>query len=122
MTRKFTLLSIISAALAATAFAQPSKVDFGRDVLPVFRQNCIACHGPAQATSGLRMDRKSSVFKDGLRRVVPGSSQNSFLYHRLIGTEYGLQMPPDRSIARGAGCHHQGMDRSGSGMARFALR
>jgi hypothetical protein len=42
----------------------------------------------------LRLDRKSSVFKDGFRRVVPSSSQNSFLYHRLIGTEYGLQMPP----------------------------
>ena len=32
--------------------------------------------------------------KFGLRRVVPGSSENSFLYHRLIGTEYGMQMPP----------------------------
>jgi ankyrin repeat protein len=40
------------------------------------------------------MDRRSSVFKDGLRRVVPGSTQNSFLYHRLISTEYGLSMPP----------------------------
>jgi ankyrin repeat protein len=80
--------------MAGQAFAQPSKVDFGRDVLPIFRQNCIACHGPAQAISGLRLDRKSSVFRDGFRRVVKGSSQNSFLYHRLIGTEYGLQMPP----------------------------
>jgi hypothetical protein len=71
-----------------------AKVDFGRDVLPIFRQNCIGCHGPAQATSGLRIDRKSSVFKDSFRRVVPGSSQNSFLYHRLIGAEFGLQMPP----------------------------
>jgi ankyrin repeat protein len=71
-----------------------AKVDFARDVLPLFRQNCISCHGPEQQTSGLRLDRKSSVMKIGLRRVVPGSSQNSFLYHRLIGTEYGMQMPP----------------------------
>jgi len=28
------------------------------------------------------------------RRVVPGSSANSFVYHRLIGNEYGTQMPP----------------------------
>jgi len=86
--------SAILVCLGGLAFAQPSKVDFGRDVLPIFRRNCIACHGPALATSGLRIDRKSSVFKDNSRRVVPGRSQNSFLYHRLIGTEYGLQMPP----------------------------
>src|SRR5262249_55867500 len=30
----------------------------------------------------------------GIRRVVPGSSENSFLYHRLIGSGFGLQMPP----------------------------
>ncbi len=28
------------------------------------------------------------------RGVVPGSSDNSFLFHRISGTEYGLQMPP----------------------------
>jgi ankyrin repeat protein len=80
--------------MAGPLLAQQPKVDFGRDVLPIFRQNCIGCHGPSQALSGLRLDRKTSVFKDGFRRVVPGSSQNSFLYHRLIGTEFGLQMPP----------------------------
>ncbi|PYV13149.1 MAG: hypothetical protein DMG07_15330, partial [Acidobacteria bacterium] len=42
----------------------------------------------------MRLDRKSSVIKSGFRRVVPGSSENSFLYHRLTGSEYGMQMPP----------------------------
>ncbi len=98
MSRTFTRSAILTACLAGSAFAQPPKVDFGRDVLPIFRQSCIACHGPALATSGLRLDRKSSVFKDGFRRVVPGSSPNSFLYHRLIGTEYGMQMPPTGAL------------------------
>ena len=92
--RKLTLGVLAGSCL----FAQAPKVDFGRDVLPIFRQNCIGCHGPAMATSGLRLDRKSSVFKAGLRRVVPGSLQNSFLYHRLIGTEYGMQMPPTGAL------------------------
>ena len=84
---------------AGLCFAQtPAKVDFARDVLPLLRQNCISCHGPAQQTNGLRLDRKSSVMKFGLRRVVPGSSENSFLYHRLIGTEYGMQMPPTGAL------------------------
>jgi mono/diheme cytochrome c family protein len=41
----------------------PPKVDFGRDVLPLFRQNCVGCHGPSQQQAGLRLDRKSAVMK-----------------------------------------------------------
>jgi ankyrin repeat protein len=95
---KAAVSTILAACVAGQAFAQPPKVDFARDVQPIFRQNCIGCHGPALATNGLRLDRKSSVLKDGARRVVPGSSQNSFLYHRLVGTEYGLQMPPTGAL------------------------
>jgi len=40
----------------------------------------------------MRLDRKSVVI--GRRGVVPGSSDNSFLFHRISGNEFGLQMPP----------------------------
>jgi ankyrin repeat protein len=40
----------------------------------------------------MRLDRKSAVISR--RGVVPGSSDNSFLYHRIAGNAYGLQMPP----------------------------
>jgi ankyrin repeat protein len=92
--------NLLCAAFAAgIGFSQTSgKIDFQRDVLPLLRQNCVSCHGPAQQINGLRLDRKSSVLKIGLRRVVPGSSENSFLYHRLIGTEYGMQMPPTGAL------------------------
>jgi len=46
----------------------------------------------------MRLDRKSSVMKAFSRRVVPGSSANSFVYHRLIGGEYGTQMPPTGAL------------------------
>jgi N-acyl-D-amino-acid deacylase len=70
----------------------PAKVDFGKDVLPMLRQNCVSCHGPAQQSSGLRLDRKSSVL--GHRGIVPGTSANSLIYQRIVGSEYGMQMPP----------------------------
>jgi len=61
--------------IAGISSAQvPAKVDFARDVLPLFRQNCVSCHGPAQQTNGLRLDRRSSVLRSGLsRRVIPGN-------------------------------------------------
>jgi ankyrin repeat protein len=45
-------------------------------------------------SGGMRLDRKSSAMKPLSRRIVPGSSANSFLYHRVTGTEFGAQMPP----------------------------
>jgi ankyrin repeat protein len=72
----------------------PGHVDFEHDILPVLRQNCIGCHGPKQQNAGLRLDRRSSVIKDGIRRLVPGSAGTSMIYHRLIGNVYGTQMPP----------------------------
>ena len=84
-----------AAFLVVEAFAQTAvKVEFAKDIQPILRQSCVSCHGPAQQMGGLRLDRRSSVFKTGMRRVVPGSSENSFLYHRIAGSEYGMQMPP----------------------------
>jgi Planctomycete cytochrome C len=86
-------------ALAGMLSAQTlAKVDFGRDVLPLLRQNCVGCHGPSQQMGGLRLDRRSSVMKSFSRRIVPGSSANSFVYHRLTGSEYGPQMPPTGAL------------------------
>src|SRR5690242_19159447 len=75
---------------------RPAKVDFANDVLPILRQNCVSCHGPTQQSSGMRLDRKSAVI--GRRGVVPGSSDNSFLYHRISGAAYGMQMPPTGAL------------------------
>ena len=93
MLARLTQLSLCSFVFAGVLSAQtPAKVDFGQDVLPILRQNCVGCHGPTQQISGLRLDRKSAVL--GRRGVVPGSSDNSFLYFRISGSAYGMQMPP----------------------------
>jgi ankyrin repeat protein len=44
----------------------------------------------------MRLDRKSVVL--GRRGVIPGSSDNSFLYLRISGNAYGLQMPPTGAL------------------------
>ena len=89
-------LAIVS-GISTAQNATPARVDFGRDVLPIFREQCGDCHGPAKQRAGMRLDRRSSVMKAFSRRVVPGSSSNSFVYYRLIG-EYGAQMPPTGAL------------------------
>ena len=92
------LCLVIVTSVASAQTSAPSKVDFGRDVLPIFRGQCGDCHGPAKQRAGMRLDRRSSVMKSFSRRVVPGSSSNSFVYHRIIGDGYGAPMPPTGSL------------------------
>src|SRR5262249_11449845 len=99
MFRQYVACTIFAVcALTEGLYAQvPSKINFERDVLPIFRQNCVSCHGPSQQMSGLRLDRRSSVLS--FRRVVPSGVDNSFLYKRVSGSsEYGPQMPPTGSL------------------------
>lgn len=77
-----------------------SKVDFGRDVLPLIRENCMTCHGPNVQMNNFRLDRRSTAMRGGTRSViVPGSSASSRLYLRLIGKEFGNQMPPTGALS-----------------------
>ncbi len=92
-----TLSIALALSFSAVLSAQTAvKIDFARDVQPIFRQNCVGCHGATQQLSGFRVDRKSIVL--GRRGVVPGSSENSFLFHRITGSAYGTQMPPTGAL------------------------
>jgi len=91
----------ISALAAATVFpallaAQtPGKIDFGRDIQPLFQEKCIGCHGPSQQSAGMRLDRRSSAMQArGSVRLGPGNSAASMVYLRITGTCYATRMPP----------------------------
>ena len=73
-----------------------ARVDFGRDVQPIFREHCYACHGPEQQMNGFRLDRRADAMRGGGQtNIGPGNAGGSRLYHRLIGTQFGPRMPPD---------------------------
>src|SRR5579863_9883477 len=88
--------AILSCTLAVTLGAQvPSKVDFRRDVQPIFKTYCIGCHGPTQQMNGFRLDRRSDAMRGGTIAVIgPGNSAGSRLYLRLAGSGFGMRMPP----------------------------
>jgi ankyrin repeat protein len=44
----------------------------------------------------MRLDRRSAVINR--RGVVPGSAENSFLFHRISSADYGIQMPPTGAL------------------------
>jgi ankyrin repeat protein len=100
--RNVTGVFVCVVVLSGIALAQsPAKVDFRRDVQPLFKANCIGCHGPAQQMNGFRLDRRSAAMKGGTIAVIgPGNSAGSRLYMRLIGNNYGMQMPPTGPLSQ----------------------
>src|SRR5262249_50111108 len=95
------LLVITVCSWGASASAQPAeKIDFTRDVQPILRERCVGCHGPDMQMNGLRLDRRGDALRGGTQTDIgPGNADGSRLYHRLIGTNFGQQMPPGRPLA-----------------------
>src|SRR4026209_1739382 len=68
------------------------KVDFRSDILPLLKEECLGCHGPAKQSGDFRFDVRSSVMKKR-GRLQPGSSDTSMIYLRVAGSDFGPQMP-----------------------------
>ena len=88
-------------ALGHATHAQvPARIDFVRDVQPIFKTYCVGCHGPSQQMNGLRLDRRRDAMRGGTVPVIgPENAAASRLYLRLIGSQYGLQMPPTGALS-----------------------
>ncbi|HEX4277250.1 MAG TPA: DUF1592 domain-containing protein [Bryobacteraceae bacterium] len=90
-----------------------AKVDFKKDVLPIFTQNCTVCHSGEDAVAGLHLDTGAAILKgsDSGKVITPGSAAKSALVTRI--TE--KTMPPggplsDKEIATITAWVDQGAD------------
>lgn len=89
------LPGVLMCACLSVAVGQQAKVDFHRDVQPIFKAVCIDCHGPSVQMNGFRLDRRRDAMKGGTIAVIgPGNAAGSRLYMKLIGGQFGQQMPP----------------------------
>ncbi len=72
-----------------------TTVRFGRDILPIFAENCFKCHGPDEKArkAKLHLDRQEVA----LNVIVPGKSAESKLVHRITATDPNEVMPPPKS-------------------------
>ena len=93
-------LTAVSVSGRAAVAQAPAPIDFVRDVQPIFRQSCYGCHGPSQQMNGFRLDRRRDALRGGTIAVIgPGNSDGSRLYLRLVGSEFGQQMPPTGALS-----------------------
>ena len=83
----------VSGALCADESAETS---FARDILPIFEQRCVACHGD-QEKGGFRLHSAELFSRGGDHGAVvtPGNSADSRLIQYVTGqNDAGIVMPP----------------------------
>ncbi|MEX2141082.1 MAG: PSD1 and planctomycete cytochrome C domain-containing protein [Pirellulales bacterium] len=74
-----------------------SKIDFGRDIQPIFAKRCFACHGPDAFEGGLQLhkrDRALAELDSGERAIVPGNTEASAILERIASEDADYRMPP----------------------------
>lgn len=72
------------------------KVDFVKEVYPLFVDKCVSCHGPKKAKGKYRIDTKEGAFKivDDGPYIIAGNSEKSPLIHLVAGLVEDTLMPP----------------------------
>ena len=64
------------------------KVDFTRQILPIFQDSCLECHGAKKHKGDLRMDSVAGIREGGKdakdKCLIPGNADKSDIYRRLI--------------------------------------
>jgi len=73
------------------------RVDFQRDIKPIFTRHCFSCHGPRRQESDYRLDRARTAISGGDRKqnpIRPGKSAESPLIRFVAGLDPDTKMPP----------------------------
>ena len=85
-------LGLSLAFLATLGLAQPIQpkaddVFFERKVAPIFKKNCVQCHNPDKARSGLDLTTRDSTLTGGDKgpAIVVGESAKSLLAKMIRG-------------------------------------
>ncbi len=82
---------------------EPAAVDFSREVLPIFRDHCMGCHGPEKQKSGYRLDRRDDALKggeSGEAAIHPGDPAKSPVLRFVSGEDSDMLMPPKKSTQK----------------------
>ena len=93
------LAGILCMSGASLLAQEDRKIDFEKDVLPVFDTHCVRCHGASKQTADVRLDLRSAILKGGgsgeIIRV--GNSAASMLIDLVTQPDLDLRMPPEGS-------------------------
>ena len=85
-------------AASRIAAGAARKIDFVRDIRPIFQRSCYRCHGPEKQKSGYRLDVRSIAMTEGdayAPNILPGKAADSPLLRFVAGLDDDVTMPPE---------------------------
>ena len=97
------LILLVSVFSVPTLSGQEAgdAIDFNRDIMPIFEQHCIDCHGPDDQESGFRVDSRLAMLRGGdygEPGITPGDLLKSTLITVVSYEDEDFAMPPDGKI------------------------
>jgi len=97
MNRVFLSYLVFGISASPVFAAESDRVQFNRDIRPIFEQSCLKCHGPEKQNSDFRVDEYAMLLSGGeseIPAVVPGDLSESLMVD-LIHSTGDDQMPPE---------------------------
>jgi hypothetical protein len=90
------LFLVAGVAALPTRLAAGESVDYLRDVKPVLKARCFACHGSLKQKAKLRLDAAALIRKGGRHgpALSPGAAEDSLLIQRITEEQQTARMPP----------------------------
>lgn len=91
------LAGALLAVFGLTPFAYCDDVDYLKQIKPVLKERCFACHGSLKQESDLRLDTGNLIRKGGDSgpAIVPGKPNLSLLLERIASKDDSERMPPE---------------------------
>jgi hypothetical protein len=89
---------LLATILLAGGWASAAEtIDYTRQIKPILKQRCYACHGAMKRQAGLRLDTGGSIRRGGDTgpAVEPGHAGESLLIDRVTETDPAERMPPE---------------------------
>src|SRR5262245_38991652 len=88
-------VTVFAAVSLQAQDAAPAKVDFVRDVQPIFKASCLKCHGDDKPKGQFRLDSRLHALKGGVagKAIVPGKGAESLLIKLLLEPDPEERMP-----------------------------
>lgn len=91
------LFVTLLAGLPGPIASAQDSVDYQKQIKPILRERCFACHGALKSEGGLRLDTATAAKKggDSGAAIIPGNITESALLKRIASKDDSERMPPE---------------------------
>lgn len=92
-------VALTAFALAMCLMPIARAVDYSKEIAPLWKRSCVACHNSKKAEGGLNLETAALLLKgsDSGQTVMPGKSAESEILKRIIATDDSAMPPKDNS-------------------------